>query len=254
MDGAASRRQRDWRRLLRFGFAALAAAWVSFASAQAITVSPLRADLSAAETVAVVTVRNDDPRYPTIVQVGPSSWQVVDGADHYQPTRDLAVSPSVFKLEPGQTQVVRLSLRVKADARSERLYRLFLQQVADEAEQSRRAGNVRFLFNVGIPVVVAPVQNPDAAPRVAWRIEGGPAGGYRLRASNEGTAHLKLTGVSLPAATGEVRIVSGPNYLLPGTERAWNFEAGGPLPAGPVRLTVRAEDGTSSVVQADRIE
>ena len=86
------------------------------------------------------------------------------------------------------------------------------------------------------------------------RIEGGPAGGYRLRASNEGTAHLKLTGVSLPTPTGEVQIVSGPNYLLPGTERAWGFEARAPLPAGPVRLTVRAEDGTSSVVQADRIE
>jgi len=254
MGGAVGTRKGDLRRRLRVAFAAVATAWTGFASAQAITVSPLRADLSAAQPVGVVTVRNDDPRFPTIVQVRPNGWQVVDDADRYEPTRELAVSPSIFKLEPGQTQVVRLSLRVPADRRAERLYRLFLQQVPDEAEQSRRAGNVRFLFNVGIPVVVAPSENRDAAPKVTWRIESRPGGEYRLRASNEGTAHLKLTGVSLPADSGEVRVVSGPTYLLPGTERAWTFKAGGTLPAGPVRLTVQADDGTSRVVQADRVE
>jgi fimbrial chaperone protein len=254
MGGAAGRFRGDWRRLPRAALAAFAAAWAGFAAAQAITVSPLRVDLGGAEPVSVVTVRNDDPRYPTIVQVRPSSWRVVDSADRYEPTRELAVSPSIFKLDPGQTQVVRLSLRATADPRAERLYRLFLQQVPDEAEQSRRAGNVRFLFNVGIPVVVAPSENRDAAPRVTWRIESGPAGEYRLRALNQGTAHAKLAGVSLPGTAGDVRIVSGPTYLLPGTERAWSFKAGESLPAGPVRLTVLADDGTSSVVQADRIE
>jgi len=65
-----------------------------------------RADLSAAEPVAVITLRNDDPRYPTLVQARPNAWTVVDSADHYDRTRELLVSPTVFRLEPGQTKVL----------------------------------------------------------------------------------------------------------------------------------------------------
>lgn len=253
MRGASGRRPRGWLRLLRLWPAALAA-WTGFAPAQSITVSPLRADLSAATQVAVVTVRNDDPKVPTLVQARPSAWAVVDSADKYDPTRDLVVSPTVFRLEPGQTQVVRLSLRGKPDARSERLYRLFLQQLPDEAERSRQSGNVRFLFTFGIPVVVAPSDNAGAAPRIVWRVEPDAAGGYRLRARNDGTAHLKIATVALSGPGGETPVVGSHAYLLPGTERLWAFKPSAPLAPGPVSLTVVADDGTSSVVQASPAE
>jgi fimbrial chaperone protein len=247
-------RRRGFRRRLLAPWPLLLFAWAGLASAQAISASPLRADLSAAEPVAVVTLRNDDPRFPTIVQARPSAWSVVDSEDRYEPTRELVVSPTVFKLEPGQTQVIRVSLRGRPDVRVERLYRLFLQQLPDEAEQSRRTGNVRFLFTFAIPVVVAPTGDPNPVARVAWRIERGSAGEYRLRASNEGTAHVKIAGVSLPASAGDLRVVSAATYLLPGTERAWSFKTPAPLPPGPVDLTILANDGTSSVVQASAAE
>jgi len=249
MVGAAESRSSDWLRQLAVWTSVLCA-WTGLASAQSITASPLRADLSAAEPVAVITLRNDDPQFPTLVQARPNAWSVVDSADRYDPTRELVVSPTVFRLEPGQTQVIRLSLRGRPDARSERLYRLFLQQLPDEAEQGRRSGNVRFLFTFGIPVVVAPSGNPNPAPRIVWRIERGPAGDYLLRATNEGSAHLKIAGVSLPASAGDLRVVGAATYLLPGTERVWGFRTAAPLPPGPVDLTILANDGTSSVVQA----
>jgi fimbrial chaperone protein len=248
MGGAAGARRGSWLRLLALLPAALGA-WASLACAQSITVSPLRADLSAAEPVAVVSLRNEDPRQPTVIQVRPSAWAVVDGADQHSPTRDLLVSPTVFRLAPGEEQVVRVSLRGRPDARSERLYRLFFQQVPDEAAE-RRTGNVRFLITVGIPVVVAPSANAAPSPRIVWRIERGDAGEYRLRASNEGTAHLKISGVTLPGAAGDLRIVAAATYLLPGTERTWAFKPAAPLAAGPVNLTVMADDGTASGVQA----
>jgi len=248
MGDAAGVRRSGWLRFLGLLPAALGV-WSGIACAQSLTVSPLRADLKAAEPVAVVSLRNEDPRQPTLIQVRPSAWAVVDGEDRHEPTRDLVVSPTVFRLAPGEEQVVRVSLRGSPDARSERLYRLFFQQVPDEASE-RRAGNVRFLITVGIPVVVAPSANASPAPRITWRIERGAAGEYRLRARNEGTAHLKISGVTLPAPAGDVRIVAAATYLLPGTERAWAFKPAAPLAAGPVNLTVVADDGTASGVQA----
>ena len=249
MGGASGLRPRGWLHRLRFLPAALAF-WAGLAGAQSVTVSPLRANLSATETVAVVTLRNDDPKFPTLVQARPSAWTVVDGEERFGPPRELVVSPAVFRLEPGQEQVIRVSLRGRADERSERLYRVFLQQLPDEAEQGNRSGNVRFLFTVGIPVMVAPAANPNPAPRVAWRVERLPAGEYRLRAANEGTAHLKVSSVSVSTDAGPLAVPGTAAYLLPGTERFWRFKPAAPLPAGPVGLTVVGDDGTSSVVQA----
>jgi len=253
MTGAAIGRSSDWLRPFAL-WPILFALWAGQVSAQAITASPLRADLSAAEPVAVLTLRNDDPRFPTLIQARASAWSVVDSEDRYEPTRELVISPTVFRLEPGQTQVIRVALRGRPDARAERLYRLFLQQVADEAEQGRRSGNIRFLFTFGIPVVVAPSENKDPQPQVAWRIERLPQGEYRLRATNDGTAHVKVVGISLPSASGDVQITTAAAYLLPGTERAWTFKTPSPLPSGPVDLRILANDGTSSVVQASASE
>jgi fimbrial chaperone protein len=224
------------------------------ASAQTITISPLRANLSAREPVATVTLRNEDPTRPTLIQARPSAWAVVDGDDRYDPTRELVVSPAIFRLEPGQTQVIRLTLRGEADPRSERLFRLFLQQLPDDGASERGASNVRFLVTFSIPVIVAPSGNPDAAPHLAWSIERDPAGEHRLRVVNDGTAHRKIVGVALSGASGDRPIVSAPTYLLPNTERVWGFRLEGPLPAGKVDLTVLADDGTSSRVQAARAE
>lgn len=249
MGGAVFPRGTGWLHRLRVAILAFAA-WAGAAGAQSITVSPLRADLSATETVAVLRLRNDDPRFPTLVQARPSDWTVVDGEDRYGPTRDLAVSPGVFRLDPGQEQIVRISLRGRADERSERLYRVFLQQLPDEAEQGGRSGNIRFLFTVGVPVVVAPSANAKPAPRLAWSIDRLPAGEYRLRAANAGTAHQKIASATASTPAGSFPVVGSATYLLPGTERQWRFKPPAPLPAGSIGLTVVGEDGTSSVVQA----
>jgi len=249
MNGAAGRRSSGWLRLLRV-WPALLGAWAGCVSAQTINISPVRAVLSAADPVAVFTLRNDDPGRPTLIQARASAWTVDGSGDHYDPTRDLLVSPTVFRLEPGQAQVVRVSLRGKADPRSERLYRLFLQQLPDEADPARRSGNLRFLLTFSLPVVVAPSENPSPAANLVWRIARDPAGEYRLRVTNDGTAHRKIAGVTLPSPDGELTIVSALTYLLPGTERVWSFKPTAPLPPGPVSLTVRADDGTTSVVQA----
>jgi len=249
MGGAAERRPRSGLRPLRFLAAALVLC-TGAVGAQSLTVSPIKAQLTVTEPVAVLTLRNEDPRNPTLVQARPSAWAVVDSEDRYDATRDLAVSPSVFRLEPGQEQIVRLTLRGRADERNERLYRLFLQQLPDESEQRSRSGNVRFLFTVGIPVVVAPSANPRPAPQVTWRLERGPAGEYRLRARNDGTGHVKVASASLATPSGDAPVVSSPVYLLPGTERTWPVKPGLTIPAGTARLTVLADDGSSSVVSA----
>ena len=252
MIGAAARPSKD--RLRRRWWPAALTLWAGIASAQTVTISPLRANLSASEPVAMVTLRNDDPTRPSLIQARPSAWTVVDGEDRYDPTRELVVSPAIFRLDPGQTQVVRLTLRGEADPRSERLFRLFLQQLPDNAESGRSASNVRFLVTFSIPVIVSPSRNPGAAPKLAWSVERDPAGERRLRVVNDGTAHRKIVGVALSSPTGDRPIVTAPTYLLPGTERVWSFKPQGPLPAGKVDLTVLADDGTPSRVQATQAE
>jgi fimbrial chaperone protein len=122
----------------------------------------------------------------------------------------------------GATQIIRVGLRRKADARLELAYRLFLQEVP-AANLAAQDSGVRVVLRFGIPVFVAPANNKSPKPLLDWRVMVGSPTTLRIEAVNHGDAHVQILGVALNSAAGGPMLAEyrGMHYLLPKQGRHW---------------------------------
>ena len=223
------------------GLAALLA--LSPALAGTFTISPLRVDFADATGMAVLTVRNEDGK-SVVVQTQGLAWSQEGGQDALTPSRDLLVSPAVFTLPAGGSQLVRIALRRDVDPARELTYRLLLQEVPQAA--SPDFNGLQIVLRLSVPVFVAP--RAPAAPQIAWAAARGDDGKLSLSARNDGSAHARIHRFSVKTADGVTTLLDQPElaYLLPGSSRHWTFDDNntrlnapattGPGMAGPYRL------------------
>jgi len=197
------------------------------------SVAPVRLDYRAQGQIETLTVRNTS-RDETVVQIDAMQW-IGDGSpDGLLPSDDLLISPPLFRLAPGDRQLVRVALRTPPDGAVERSYRLVLSEVPGGA--GPEATQLRIALRISMPVFVAaqvPVQ-----PVLAWSAVRQQDGQLRLEALNQGNGHAQLTALEVgssgmkPPAIEQKRLV----YLLPGQRRQWLLpaDAFSPEPSGDV--------------------
>jgi fimbrial chaperone protein len=224
------------------GLPSLPAAAGSFSS---FGISPVRVDLSAAATTAALTVRSDGAS-PTVVQAQAFVWEQQDGTDQLSPTHDLIVSPAVFTLSPGGSQLLRVALRRAADADRELSYRLILTEVPPKADP--QFSGLAVALRLSLPVFVSPAA--PVRPDVHWSAARSVDGHLMLTARNDGRAHFRALSFSVGPATGSAAPIQQPvaTYLLPGESHTWVFDKGDaakPMPAdwSALKLTGLASDG-----------
>ncbi len=194
------------------GLAALLA--LSPALAGTFTISPLRVDFADATGMAVLTVRNEDGK-PVVVQTQGLAWSQEGGQDALTPSRDLLVSPAVFTLPAGGSQLVRVALRRDVDPARELTYRLLLQEVPQAA--SPDFNGLQIVLRLSVPVFVEP--RAPATPQIAWVATRGDDGKLSLSARNDGSAHARIHRFSVKTADGAATVLDQPElaYLLPGS-------------------------------------
>jgi len=210
--------------------------WLSAAAtvgAASLHVAPVRVALTAARPVASVTLGNGEED-EVAVQVDVLAWSQRDGKDVYEPTRELLVNPSIFRLAGRSQQIVRLGLQAPASADVERSYRVFFQQLPrDQALPTEPGAGARLqtLLRIGVPVFV-----PAAAPRhhLQWRLlpsaPQAPGETHRLWLDNLGTGHLQVTGLELRHESGAHLWSKATSwYVLPGQSASIALD----LPAVP---------------------
>lgn len=212
------------------------------------TISPLRVDFGGSTRTVALTVRNDEA-VPVVVQADALAWSQESGQDELAPSRDLLVSPVVFTLAPGGSQLVRVALRRDADARQELTYRLTLQEVPQAA--SADFTGLKVALRLSVPVFVAP--HASAAPQLLWSASRTARGAVTVTARNEGAAHARLQGFALKTAEGQAAVLEQPAlaYVLAGATRRWTFDdhdtrahaTSGAAMAGPYRLEGTTERG-----------
>ncbi len=159
------------RPLLLAAAASIAAATLPIGAAVAgsFNVSPVRVELSTAHRTQALTVRNEGGE-PSVVQVQILAWSQDSGQDILQPTTDLLVSPPVFTVQPGKSQLVRIALRSTPDPARQLSYRAILQEVPGPSRADGPSLQVALKISVAVPVSVAiPVAVPIA--RVQHRVQ-----------------------------------------------------------------------------------
>lgn len=182
-----------------------------------LIISPVRVSLTLKKRSTIVEV-TDAGNAPTTVQVHVARWTMRGDEFKYIETDQFIVNPPVFTLQPGQKQLVRLSLRSEVGVEIEGSYRLILEQVPTTVQP----GTVAMLLNISIPVFVLPAQ--PVMPRLIWQASYTNTGNLKLTVRNDGTAHEVISKVSIqtdgrePSAAEAIQTSIG-GYLLPGNSR-----------------------------------
>lgn len=192
------------------------------AAAGTLQVNPVLVTIDRDHRTATVTVRNVES-VPVTIRAYPLAWHQADGNDNYEESGAVIVSPPIFTIAPGGTQLVRVGLRNRAAGPQS--YRLIIEEVPEAAP----AQGIRVALRLNLPLY-ATIPAGDAA-QLRWSAERG-ADGWLIVAQNPGPGYVRLGGDAARNATG-VRFEDTVNFgtVLPGATRRW--------PVGP---ELRIED------------
>ncbi|MGJ0516039.1 MAG: fimbrial biogenesis chaperone [Methylomicrobium sp.] len=220
------------------------ARWLFFADAvfvgsiQAVTISPVRVELSASRRVVSVTVSNPSSQAISF-QAETLIWRQQGGTDRYEPTDDLLVAPPIAEIPPQSSQIFRVTLRRPLSGIDEQAYRLVLEDVSETL--TPQPGAIAIRFNHNLPVFALSAGEAKALPR--WSRCAAAAGKGCVQLDNNGSRHIRLLGVTVAGPNWQQTIQGG--TVLAGAWKQWNFD----LPAGhspPASITAKTDQGTLS--------
>ena len=207
----------------------------------AITVSPLRIELTPRHPVAALDVRNEGSE-PVSVELERFSWTQDGGQDQYEESGELIATPTVFELPPHGTQTLRVALR--APVGGEQAFRLYARELPRPSPAND--SGLQLALRIGIPVFF--VTSP-ARPQLKAGILPGAPGTVQLRVRNLGAHYTRSVGIDVNDAAGTLVYHSNtPVYLLAGGEHIWPVEIGAAqAAAGALQVTLRTEAGTERI-------
>lgn len=215
------------------------------ASAGSFSIDPVRIVLSEARPSAVMRVENRGDAAIT-VQLQALSWSQSANRDELSASRELLATPQVFRLRPGQVQVVRIALLRPVDDKRELAYRLLLDEVPPPPAADFRG--LQMALRISMPVFVQPRTSATAelAAAVVER-----DGHRRLQLVNRGQAHVQLGSLSLQSlqqASGSSAATLYAHdktvYVLAGQQHEVALPAGLAWPTGAsLRLLAQTSDG-----------
>ncbi len=207
---------------------ALASAFLaSHAQAFSIQISPIPIVIRDRATSALVDVTNESTE-PIRVQATAFEWsQTAAGEDKLDPTNQILVFPSIFRVEPKSTRKVRVGTQ-GGYGPAEKSFRVIFGEIPENASPAvPNAETVKVVANMSIPVFVVP---PGAAG--APKIEGLSVTRDKARFAikNGGTAHVLVQKVRLEFQGAEGKPTSSKEvagwYVLPGQARSFEIPLG----------------------------
>jgi fimbrial chaperone protein len=230
--------QRSWR-IIAFALAGVLSAVDVPVWAGALTVSPLRLELSARHPVATLDVRNEGPA-PVTIQLERVAWTQPQGEDLYTASNALIATPSVFDLAPAATQTLRIALRDGAAAAGERAFRLYVRELPSSLDPDQEG--LRMALRIGIPVFL---EVAGTRPNIVAGIRVAAPGKLELRLRNDGPHFSRAFGLQLRDATGGlIWSEKLPTYLLAGSEHRWSIDTGTSPVNSPLTISIDTDAGT----------
>ncbi len=186
-------------------------------NAGSFSVTPLRVDLSKAESTRVINLHNLESK-PVTVQLQILSWSHKDGTDHLTPTRDVIVTPQTFHLKANSLQIIRAGLLRKPDTNEELSYRLIIEEIPEPP--STDFTGAQLALKITLPVFVAPEKT--SKPQLEFQSIVQADGKLKVRILNRGKVHTKIQQLVIFAEGKAEKILAKHEkslYVLPGQER-----------------------------------
>lgn len=191
-----------------------ALAWAAVpAAAGTLQVNPVLLEIDGQRRTATLTVRNVED-VPVAIRAYALAWRQADGEDVYEETAAVIVSPPVFTIPPGGTQLVRVGLRSPSPA--PQAYRLIVEEVPEAAP----AQGIRVALRLNLPLYAGVAAGSVEALR--WTAVRAADGIWTVEAVNPGRGYVRLDPARAEAATG-IRFGDHVAFgtVLPGATRRW---------------------------------
>lgn len=201
---------------------------VSASQAGSIQLTPVRINLSNAARVQILTVHNTGTE-ESVMQVTLNKW-TLDGEQYsYVQSQDLVITPTTFRLAPGEQQIVRIGLRGSPPESIEDSYRLLVEEVPPPEVPG--ATGARMIVRHDLPVFVAPLETTLASLDIELECA---ADGSVLRVSNIGNVHAQLRSIVLEDSMRNQQLGSWEafDYMLPLAQKSWVLAEAAPAVIG----------------------
>lgn len=222
--------------------------FASLLQAASLSVNPVLVTLDSSDAIAAMTVTNRGAD-SVVMQASVNTWSIQDNEEHYASTTALIVSPPVFEVAPGKSQIVRVGLSNTEPKSIEQSFRVFLEQAPatpgdDGSMTNDGAANeprgVQMMLRIGIPVFVEPSGARER--ELVWRAERLAEGRLRIEAVNQGNVHMKVSRLTLLDDRETLARSKRPRYILPGSRRYWLFNVPAET-AAPYRIKAETNEG-----------
>ena len=181
-----------------------------------LQVNPVLVQVDAGRRTATVTVRNEEAA-PVTIRAYPLAWRQAAGEDQYEETAAVIVSPPIFTIPAGGTQLVRVGLRRPGTAPE--AYRL----IVEEIPEARQGGGIQVALRLNLPFYASMTAGPAETLRWSARRAGS---GWEVEAANGGAGFVRVDPEMARAATGiEFGDEIAFGTVLPGATRRWQLAA-----------------------------
>lgn len=203
--------------------------------AGSFSVDPVHIGLPDGQRATSVTVRNGGTA-PVSIRAEALAWTQVNGDDRYAATDNVIVSPPIFTIAPGATQLLRVGVK---DRGRDQAYRLILQEIP---AQKRVAGQVQVVLRLNLPVYLLP--HGSGRADVSWTASRSAEGTVTVEGHNAGSLYEQVTGLIAEQAGKSVPISNKMGVILPGSWRRWTSRTPVAVrPGEPVTLHIKTPSG-----------
>ena len=208
------------RLALRLMLIMLAAALSAPALAGSLQVDPILLEISQSRRITTLRITNREP-VPVTIRAHAMRWSQPEGADLYEDTNDVIVSPPIFTIPGNGVQIIRIGLRPHAATGG--AFRLIVEEVP-----AVHPGTIQVALRLDLPLLA---MIPAGTLRdLNWSARREANGGWALEAENRGTGAVRIAPADAAAATG-ISANAEIHYgtVLPQSRRRWTFPARPPL-------------------------
>lgn len=186
-------------------------------------VLPVRVYMVPQNPVSSVQVTNRSDQ-AVMIQSKTVDWKQPDGTQVLTPTNDIIVSPPIFELQAGDSQVVRIAVNADSSISKEQTYRLFLTEVPMDQAETKNTSGVDVALRLSLPIFVTPT---TSSVDLSASIRGlcSDQDNVNLQVSNVGSKHVMLLKMQINKQDGApVKEVFQPAYLLTDSKRNWDLQ------------------------------
>jgi len=166
------------------------------AAASILQVEPVVLEFNAPAASGTLTLRNSEA-VDLAVQTRVFRWVQTDGHESLEPTTDVAASPPIVTLAPGEDYTVRVVRTSNRPVQGEESYRVWVDQLPGPKRLSQ--SNVNILIRQSIPVFFRARQT--TRPNVSWSLQL-VAGRLVIGGTNAGDERLRVASLRLRDEAG----------------------------------------------------